>query len=256
MTLEQQALVDSHLQSAKAAVGRQIRRFGAHQDREELQSAAYFALVKAAKHFRPELGFTFKTFLWRCIEVEFWNLRRSQKLQNGWKIIDVGDGKRKATQLAKRTDFPSDEDGNAFDIPDTQVSHPALRLAAGEKVNVLMAAALNERDRRMVARALMGQNFKEIGDDFQISRERVRQLWERLSDRARQIVDDRYGITDFDRWCEAQRLRIASDLRARLCRVDAARFGTKSRAYEMTITRRGTTTTVGRMVRADLRPAQ
>ncbi|MGD9763932.1 MAG: RNA polymerase factor sigma-32 [Candidatus Binatia bacterium] len=109
-------------------------------------------------------------------------------------------------------DQPSDDDrgGSLLDIlpgsiegPDTLVADAEFRREIGEKIRTF-GATLKDKEAVIFAERLMAEQpltLQEIGDKYGISRERVRQLEERLKKRLRaylqaEIKDLRNGVLD------------------------------------------------------------
>jgi Sigma-70 region 2 len=70
LTPEQQQLAKTNIPLAKSLV-RKYRKQWRHLDVEEMLSAAYLALTKAASSFDPQAGYKFSAFFSRCLESEW-----------------------------------------------------------------------------------------------------------------------------------------------------------------------------------------
>jgi RNA polymerase sigma-32 factor len=84
---------------------------------------------------------------------------------------------------------------SAPERPDEMVENQQLRAAVGKKLQEV-AATLNERDRAIFDERLMADKpitLRDLGNRFGISRERARQLEERLKKRLRPLFADLVG---------------------------------------------------------------
>jgi RNA polymerase sigma factor (sigma-70 family) len=169
------AMVEAHLHLAEALAWRQYRRCGRTVPLEELVGEARFALVYAAGLYDGEKGVPFGAYVTMVIRhrlvqaVTLW--RRGGRLDHV-RFTDLGG--RGASEEARRFD------------PACPRTHEACEEAA--------ARELCDRVRRVMPRRwfvllqlyfVHEHTLEEIGERFQVSRERVRQLLAKAIARAR-----------------------------------------------------------------------
>ena len=111
-------------------------------------------------------------------------------------------------------DQPSDDEGGgslldvlpgATQAPEAQVADAEFRNEVGEKIRAF-GATLKDKEAVIFSERLLAESpltLQEIGDKYGISRERVRQIEERLKKRLRayleeQVKDLREGVLDLD----------------------------------------------------------
>ena len=134
-------------------------------DLDELRSAGLFGLVLATKKFDPDRGIAFGGY------AKFWIKGQ---------ILELFKPKGGAAGRAISLDAPAftreDEDGNTKPDLVTDDSAPIATVDLG---------SLNERERAIFGARIEGKILREIGDDLGVSRERVRQINERVVEKVR-----------------------------------------------------------------------
>jgi RNA polymerase sigma-32 factor len=97
-------------------------------------------------------------------------------------------------------DFVTQAEPNA----EERVSDAQLRRVFREKVDEF-AASLDERDRQIVEERILAENprtLQDLGEEFEVSRERIRQLEARLVTRLRDFMKE--NLVDFEYYAGAQ----------------------------------------------------
>ena len=136
-------------------------------DLDELRSAGLFGLVLATKKFDPDRGIAFGGYAQYWIKGQILELFKP-------KADAIGIGR--ATSLNNPAWADEDQDGNTkLDlIPDE--SAPIATVDVG---------SLDERERAIFGARIEGKTLEEIGNGLGVSRERVRQINERVVEQVR-----------------------------------------------------------------------
>lgn len=155
------------------------RKFGGRYDLDELKSAAYLGLVKAARRFDPTRGFTFKTYAFTKIDRAMSGLHRLHLRQTGWRYDD-GSGKGKMERLLRFTEWPTNEDGEEMEFPSVQDDDLDERLTRQRQRELVLDCAKNERERQILIGLLDGESLRQIGERCGLSYGRIQQLYRPL----------------------------------------------------------------------------
>ena len=176
------ALIEQHMDKARAAAFCEARRRGIEHDYDDLEAAAYHGLCVAAKSYRPGRGTKFWTWAFRQVK---WQIisesrRRFRHVHPCWLTVDQenSEGEHMMVQC-----------NPAFSV---NLPHPA---DVADDPAVLLRKHLHGLDARTIRvmedRYVRGMLLEEIGKPMRISRERVRQIINRGLARLR----ERMGVT-------------------------------------------------------------
>ncbi len=131
-------------------------------DRDDLLQEATIALIKAVKHFSPDKGQTFSTFLYGVARQRIIDLLRSSKAQSQMALNRAVSfetlGEKDGTQ--NKVD-PIDEDGDALDI--------SIEKEEKDDLTQLIAGFLTARERQVAFEYMDGKSYQEIADTLNIS---------------------------------------------------------------------------------------
>jgi len=165
------ALVESH----RGFALKLARRFiGCGLPWEDLESAALHGLVKAARHYRPELGYAFTTYSFQWVR-QYVQRDIRRYLRGGFKLIPVTEknARRRLRSLYRREDEYSPADDLAARTP------PPWARMAGEDDWQALVRVLHVRQRRAIERRYRdGWTLDEVARELGISRQGVQQLVE------------------------------------------------------------------------------
>ena len=170
LTPEQQALALTCLPACHRYAGDYAQ---SQEDREDLLSLAHLALTNAARHFDPNRGFKFSTYAINAIKhamhSEF--ARRTRKSRTGTRV--------------SMSHLPQDT------LPCLMRPDDPLGVDARDEIEVKLQKVreairnLPERDLEIVRLKMSGATLKDIGEQFGVSKERVRQVILQCVDRIR-----------------------------------------------------------------------
>lgn len=169
--------------AARLSHGLPTRRL-IQQFQEEFCDAAVIGLCRAARDYDPQRGNTFATVSFRYIQTELWQAALVAEFRSGTnkrtrqKRIEV---LSEIERLSKGRSNASHNTGTAFDIADVREHEEEDDGSKTmEELSALLYLALDKRLARMATLYwLKDWSLQEIGNEYGISRERVRQLMER-----------------------------------------------------------------------------
>lgn len=144
-----------------------------HRDWEDLRSEGLLALTRAVEGFNPWRGFRFSTYACHSIMRSFVHLTKKSIRHRVLFPLDL-------ETYHEEPEKPDHESGLLVDR-----LFRALDLNSGE---------LTDRETSVIARRFAldggdGRTLKEIGDDFGLSKERVRQIQNSALDKLRAVLD-------------------------------------------------------------------
>ncbi len=175
LTDAQRALVEAHLEFARSGARKYFtinRRSGRGRfTLAELESAAYWGLVRAAQTFEPRRGFTFKTYAFNwCEHVLRREWQTDLRQMRGFRWPDTHKGERGMVKVVQEAPWPHDKDtGELFDVP-TDPGDPAGDEWRQHGRELAARACRDDRDRRILAGLLAEETWDEIGKAIGFSR--------------------------------------------------------------------------------------
>lgn len=151
-----------------------LSRFNSdHRDWEDLRSEGLLALTRAVEGFNPWRGFRFSTYACHSIMRSFVHLTKKSTKYRMHFSVDMETYHEEPTLMGEKSGLLEDRLSRALD------------LNAGE---------LTDRESTVIARRFAldggeGRTLKEIGEDFGLSKERVRQIQNSALDKLRTVLD-------------------------------------------------------------------
>jgi RNA polymerase sigma factor (sigma-70 family) len=140
------------------------RRPRLKREYDDMVSAGFIALMRAAERFQPQLGFKFSTFACRAIQ---------------WEILHEADRLRTQVRYSSLDAVDADGTDRASILPDGRQAQP-IDEASHREQRDCAEALLRRLPPRMAgilrARIMRGQTLKAIGEELGITKERVRQI--------------------------------------------------------------------------------
>lgn len=147
---------------------------------DDILSAAYFGLVKAAKYYNPETGNKFATFAGRCIDNEVLMLLRKLK-----KHRHVG-------SLEETLGF--DKDGNEMLLEEVVgIDDKAFEKVWLKDVTEIILNDLPERERHVIVERYFNEKTqRQVGEEMGLSQSYVC----RIAARARKRINKQLGLDE------------------------------------------------------------
>lgn len=179
LTYEQEKLILDHLDAAKATARRLTFRGRYFVDYEDLESAAYLGLVKAAREFDALRGFKFITLASKRMFGSCMDCIRNAMVQDGWNR-SYG----KMTWIAKKEQLLD------FDRANDTSLH--LELERQDLINKILATESNKRRKNIVERILKEGLQEDIAKDYKVSYSAISQQ------RTKFIISARNNCKGFD----------------------------------------------------------
>ena len=144
-----------------------------HRDWEDLRSEGLLALTRAVEGFNPWRGFRFSTYACHSIIRSFVHLTNKSTKYRGLFPMEMEPYHESPTRIDRELELWIDR---LFRV---------LNMNLGE---------LTDRESSVIARRFaldggVGRTLKEIGDDFGLSKERVRQIQNSALDKLRDVLD-------------------------------------------------------------------
>lgn len=151
------------------------RQFVLHLDIEDLKQAAFFAMCRAIDNFDPQRGFTFATYLFHWIRHSTQRslvadnlVRRPINKHETNKLVHLDSHEPYVAEIITSS---GDKEEDTAEL----LYQDAERAAIGAHVFDNLRDWLSDRDATIIERYMHGDTLQEIGEDFGLSRERVRQ---------------------------------------------------------------------------------
>ena len=174
-------LVINNLGIARKCVSTYAKRF--KNQHEDIVSAAYVGLIKAAEEFNPELGFQFSTFAWQKCRGEITRYTRDHA-----RVVRLpASAQRKGSEKFSlhKTLYMEDLTSHYDDTPYIdKIKSPEQCVVEDiekERVNnklynvINTKLTANERD-VLVERFVNERTFRDIGKDFNLTKQRIEQI--------------------------------------------------------------------------------
>jgi RNA polymerase sigma factor (sigma-70 family) len=181
-------MVKKHEGLVKAIAERYRRRSNGRADFDDLYQAGMLGLIHAARRFEPARGLKFSTYASYCIKGYV-----VKELKQAVDVIRIPDGVRgeeraRLRELLSPKHLPRDPRAAFLDAPGDVEDRLAVRRGeqaeARERVEALLRH-VDPRQREVIERRAHGETLTEIGEDFGVCRERVRQLESKAHGRMR-----------------------------------------------------------------------
>lgn len=175
LTDEQRRLVAENIGLAKAYAR---RRKGAQLNPDDVEQECCLALMQSVTSWNPDKG-TLSTWAGYAMRAAVQRAKRRACLV--WKV-------RPAPVAVSMQDTGLDEDGLSLDerIPDPKAANPETVADLRERVKRLLPK--DNRARTVVLRFAWEETLQEVGDELNLTRERVRQIEESVISRARKTA--------------------------------------------------------------------
>jgi RNA polymerase sigma factor (sigma-70 family) len=174
LTPEQRTLAAEYQWNARTLACRTYYRSGQVGDIDEYISVGYMALVHAAAHYNPDLGFRFATLLICALRRALWELRAPRRPKKRLCQLNFCD--------VHRDDTPVLDPVCRRILPPDRAAANAELLARVKKR--LPAIQWN----LLYARFIEGETLPAIGERLGVSSQRVDQLIDKALQRARRLV--------------------------------------------------------------------
>lgn len=186
LTTQQLEWIETHLEKAHAAARRYCRIGGGLYRLDELRSAAYLGLIRAARSYDPSFGASFYTHAFHHMDAELRRVHRRQLLAIGF-ANNPTKGERLENLARGRSEYamprrvriqawPRDQNGREIDlhipVPDTtEDTVDVARMRA-----LALSCASGTRALRILSMRFAGNSYRAIGAQVGVSYERVRQI--------------------------------------------------------------------------------
>lgn len=176
LTPAQQRLVTQNLGLAHAAALQFARKF--HKvDIDELVADALMGLCCAAVGFNPSLGWKFSTYATKSIHT---HMMRGADERTNFSRLNRVERRTGQRPIFKSLSITSDDNVNLRDIIPDRREPPA----DVDDLPILLAR-IPKRDREILMRRVGdGVKLREVGAEFKLTKERVRQIVEKACARA------------------------------------------------------------------------